>query len=188
MLSNKFSKLAVLCAALLLISQSALAEQNDGPFFGKEAKGKWIVGVKAAKIDANSDFVDDADAVGIVLGYEFFRVIGDAGGSSTVEFEYLKADETPILGFGDYEAEMANLFFTYRTAGKLYFKAKLGASFSEITVVTPAFDDTVNDVSLAGGIGLGYHIGDYGVVELEYSDDAGNNDLGVLGFNALLEF
>lgn len=183
-----FCRLTAVTAALLLGSQTAMAEQNNGPFFGKEAKGKWIVGVKAAKIDANSTVVDDADAVGVVLGYEFFRVIGNAGGSSTIEFEYLKGDETPISGFGDYEAEMANLFFTYRTAGKLYFKAKLGASFSEITVETPAFDDTVNDVSLAGGIGFGYHVGDYGVIEIEYSDDAGNNDLGVLGFNALLEF
>lgn len=189
-LTNSIIKVITI-SAFALASGSAIAAKNgtnEGTFFGKEAPGKWIIGVKAGQVDANSEFVEDADAVGLVLGYEFARPIGNNGGSSTVELEYIKADETPISGFGDYEVDMLNLFFTYRTAGTLYFKAKAGASFSTITLTTPAFDTDVDDVSLAGGIGLGYRIGDYGVIELEYSDDTGDNDLGVIGLNALLEF
>ncbi len=182
---------AISLTSITLAATSANAADNglnNGPFFGKEAPGKWIIGVKAGSVDANSEFVDDADAVGVVLGYEFARPIGNSGGSSTVELEYIQADETPISGFGNYEVDMLNLFFTYRTAGKLYFKAKAGASFSTLTLTTPAFDTDIDDVSLAGGIGLGYRIGEYGVVEIEYSDDTGDNDLGMLALNALLEF
>ena len=179
-----------LVAAIVLLgsSQLAMAEPNDGTFFGKEAKGKWIIGVKGAKIDTNSEFVDDADATGIVLGYEFDRVIGTRGGSSTVELEYITGDETTLDGAGTYEADMLNLFFTYRTAGDLYFKAKAGVSYSELSINAVAFDTTFDEVSLAAGVGLGYHIGEYGSIEIEYVDDTSDNDLGLLGLNALLEF
>ncbi|NND82486.1 MAG: hypothetical protein HKN50_08670 [Gammaproteobacteria bacterium] len=174
--------------ALSAASGTALAKKNGGTFFGKEAKGKWIIGVKAAKIDSNVEEVNDADAKGIVLGYEFDRVIGDSGGTATVELEYVQGDDTVIDGFGSYEANMLNLFMTYRTAGTIYFKAKGGASYSDLTITTVAFQDTLDSVSLVGGIGLGYRIGDYGAVEVEYTDDTGDNDLGLIGFNAMLEF
>lgn len=161
---------------------------NDGPFFGQHAKGKWIIGVKAAKIDNNLENVEDADAIGVVLGYEFDRPIGNLGGSSTIEFEYIDADSTNLVGIGDYDPDMFNLFFSYRSAGDLYYKLKLGLSYSDIEFVTPGFDDGFEDVALAAGIGLGYRIEDYGSVELEYSADSGDNDLGVLGLNALLQF
>ena len=178
---------AIVIVIALLISHAASAA-NDGPFFGKEAPGKWIIGVKAGDIDANTETVKDADAVGIVVGYEFDRVVGTAGGSSTVELEYIQGDETNIPGFGSYEVDMLNLFFTYRTPGKLYFKAKGGLSYSDLLITTPAFDESNEEVSLAAGIGLGFRVGDYGVIEIEYVDDTGDNDLGVYGINALLEF
>ncbi len=189
-MSQLTTSLIKLAAFALIATNTAQAqnEMNDGPFFGKEAPGKWIIGAKAGKIDANSELVDDADAVGVVLGYEFARPIGNLGGSSTIELEYLKGDETPISGFGDYEVDMLNLFFTYRSAGKLYFKAKAGASFSTVTLTTPGFEQDVDDISIAAGFGFGYRVGDYGVVELEYSDDTGDTDLGVIALNALLEF
>lgn len=161
---------------------------NDGPFFGKEAKGKWIIGIKAAKVDNNIEDIEDADAVGIVLGYEFDRPIGDLGGTSTIELEYIDADETNLSGFGTYDPDLLNLFFTYRSAGDLYYKLKLGLSYSDIEFETPGFTGGNEDVALAAGLGLGYRVGDYGSIELEYSADSGDNDLGVLGLNALLEF
>lgn len=186
-LISRSQLLSALLLSVALFSHNALA-QNDGPFFGKQAKGKWVIGVKAAKIDNNQEDIKDADAIGIVLGYEFDRPIGDLGGSSTFELEYVSGDTTPITGVGNYEANILNAFFTYRSAGKLYYKLKAGLSYADILLNTPAFDSSFEDVSLAAGIGLGYHVGDYGVIELEYSQDTSDTDLGILGVNALLEF
>ena len=185
------SKITLLCTAVLMLSTGtawAQQELNDGPFFGKHAKGKWIIGVKAAKVDNNVEDLKDADAVGLVLGYEFDRPIGSAGGSSTVELEYINGDSTDFAGVGTYDPDILNLFFSYRSAGDLYYKFKVGVSYSDVELTTPAFTTGNEDVALAGGIGLGYRVGDYGTVELEYSMDSGENDLGVLGLNALLEF
>jgi len=186
-------RVLLLCLFTLMFNQTAYAqvrsgEDHSGPFFGKEAKGKWIIGVKAGKIDNNVETVSDADAIGLVLGYEFARPIGIQGGSSTVELEFLSGDETNIDSFGEYEVDILNLFFTYRSAGKLYYKIKGGLSYSNVDVSFPAVDFSNEEVALAAGIGLGYHIGDYGVIELEYSQDSGDNDLGVLAVSALLEF
>ena len=171
----------------LSVSQSVSARDGDGTFFGKEAKGTWIVGIKLGQIDNNFEDLKDADAVGLVLGYEFNRPIGGSG-TSTVELEFINGDETNFQGLGNYEVDIVNLFFTYRSVGTLYFKAKLGASYSDVNVMVPAFSTSNEDVALAGGIGLGYHVGDYGVIEFEYSADTGDNDFGIIGLNALLEF
>jgi hypothetical protein len=173
--------------APLLLSQNAVAADNGGPFFGEKATGKWIVGVKVGKIDDNVKDIKDADALGIVLGYEFDSPIEDSG-SSTFELEYVSGDATNLQGIGEYNADIISGFFTYRSAGTLYFKVKAGLSYTEIETNTPLSRDTYEDVSLAAGIGLGYHVGDYGVLELEYSQDSSDTDLGILALNALLEF
>ena len=172
----------------LTVSSAQAQMDNSGPFFGKQAKGKWIIGVKAAKIDNNVEDLEDADAIGVVVGYEFDRAISTFGGSSTVELEYIDGDSTNLAGVGTYDPDILNLFFSYRSAGELYYKLKLGLSYSDIEITTPGLTDGNEDVALAGGIGLGYRIGDYGTVEVEYSLDSGENDLGILGLNALLEF
>lgn len=171
----------------MLLSGNVAARDNEGTFFGQEATGKWIIGVKVGKIDNNMEDIKDADALGIVLGYEFDAPIGDSG-SSTFELEYVSGDTTNFGGLGNYEANVLNGFFTYRSAGTLYFKVKAGVSYTDIEVNTLGLTDSSEDVSLAAGIGLGYHVKDYGVIELEYSQDSGDADLGILGLNALLEF
>lgn len=176
------------CVAAISTAQAQYQDSNDGPFFGKEAKGKWIIGLKVAKIDNNFEDIKDADAVGIVLGYEFNKSIGNLGGSSTVELEYIDADDTDLFGIGTYDPDLLNLFFTYRSAGDLYYKLKMGLSYSDIELNTPGLIGGNEEVALAAGLGLGYRVGDYGSVEIEYSADSGDNDLGVLGLNALLEF
>lgn len=188
-ISNSFVSQTILLTLITLLGlgQNAFAE-NRGAFFGKEAGGKWIIGAKAAKLDNNQQDVKDADAVGIVLGYEFDRPIGNNGGKSTFELEYITGDSTPITGVGKYEANVLNAFITYRSAGTLYYKLKVGLSYTDLLLTTPAFDNTFEDVALAAGIGLGYHISDIGAVEIEYSQGSGDSDLGVLGLNALLEF
>lgn len=190
---NKNIKSAILTlaavAALATHNSSFAADPNSGAFFGSNAPGKWIIGGKAAKVDLNGPDTKDADAAGIVVGYEFARSIGDLGGSSTVEFEYITGDgSVDSLGV-DYDVNVANIFFTYRSPGTLYYKLKGGLAYSDFE-----FNDTqlgqsdFEDVSLAFGVGLGYRVGDLGVVELEYSTDTGDADLGILAVNALLEF
>ena len=183
---SNLAKIALIGVFAISANQAALA-QDDGPFFGKHAKGKWIVGIKAAKIENNIEEIKDADGFGIVLGYQFDSPVG-SNGTSSVELEYISGDDTNIQTVASYDADILNLFFTYRSPGTLYFKAKAGLSYSDIELNSPAFRSTNEDVAFALGLGIGYHIGDYGVVELEYSADSGENDLGVLGLNALLEF
>jgi len=92
---------ALLIASLLGAGQQAAYAQHDGFFFGKKAKGKWTIGAKAANVDPNVQDVKDANAAGIVLGYEFAQAIGDSGGSSSVELEYITADNARDRdGFG----------------------------------------------------------------------------------------
>ena len=180
----------LITTALLLLSfgTSTLAADNGGTFFGKEALGKWIIGVKAGKIDPKIKSIDNADTIGIVLGYKFARSVG-GNGSSTFEVEYLTSDQSAINDTFVYEADVINGFFTYRTAGDLYLKLKAGVSYADIVVKALGDPNTdFDEVSLAGGIGLGYHIGDYGVIEVEYQTDVGTPDLGIFSVNALMEF
>lgn len=173
--------------ACVFVSSSTLAA--DGAFFGKEAAGKWIIGPKVVNIDPNLDTISDASGVGIVAGYEFDKDI--AGGKSSFEIEYISGDEESI-NIGSpvtYEANVLNAFFAYRTAGDLYFKIKGGISYVDIDVSSGTLiDDTFEDVSIAAGVGFGYRISDRGLVEIEYSQDAGDSDLGILGLNGLFSF
>jgi len=181
---------AALCIASLSIHSVAFAAERDhgGTFFGKNAPGKWIIGLKVANIDPNEDEVQDADGLGIVLGYEFARSIG-GGGSSTFELEYIDGDDEGAGDFFEYDANILNAFFTYRSAGTLYFKLKAGLTYSDVSVNSILGEEFDNeDVALAAGIGLGYRVLDYGVIELDYSQDSGDNELGIFGINGLLEF
>lgn len=200
---NKTKLISSLAAVLASLGISSNVVAQDGPFFGHEASGKWIIGVKAANIDPNMPDTNDASAAGIVLGYEFAKAVGQ--GTSTFEIEYLTGDEEqistvnelatiPSTGqgqrlFGTYEADVLNMFFTYRSPGTLYYKVKGGLSYVDLNASPVSLlDQDFEDVSLAGGIGLGYRVSDLGVVELEYSQGSGDADLGILGLNALLQF
>ncbi|MEO0369226.1 MAG: hypothetical protein AAF197_10640 [Pseudomonadota bacterium] len=191
----------VIFAVSASLSINAHAQDDEGFFFGQPAKGKWIIGAKIANVDTNIPEVQDSEAAGVVLGYEFARPVGNNGGSATIELEYLQSDKTRIsieeLSQATYEADIINLFFTYRSAGKLYFKVKGGFSYVDRTVNNVAggvllnnndFLISTEDVSIAGGIGLGYRINDNGVIEVEYSQDSGDADTGILGVNAFLQF
>jgi len=176
--------------ALATQSPSFAADSNSGPFFGKNAPGKWIIGGKLANIDPNTPGVDveDADAAGIVLGYEFARSIGDAGGSSTVEFEYITGDSDSSQFGTEYDVDVANIFFTYRSAGTVYYKLKGGLTYTNFDINTLGVRSDFEDVSAGFGVGLGYRVGDLGVIELEYATETGDADVDIIGVNALLEF
>lgn len=201
---QNFKTKLFLTATIAIAALSASIVKADGlNVFGNEAKGKWIIGAKAVNIDANEPGLNDASGTGVMVGYEFDRDV--AGGRSSFEIEYITGDEEQIsqlngLGFipsefaigsltGTYEVDIVNAFFTYKSAGDVYLKLKGGISYADINVRVGTFLDTsFEDTSIAGGIGIGYRIGDRGQIELEYSKDAGNSDLGVVGLNGLLKF
>lgn len=190
---NRNYKLCAASAAMLALLSSNVSfadEARSGTFFGKEANGKWIIGVKATKVENDGAVrevnTDDSDATGIVLGYEFARPVGDSG-SSSVELEILGIDDADVGNgsLGQWSGDIVNLFFTYRSPGTIYWKGKIGLSYTSLDYTL--FSEQ-NDTSLALGLGLGYRVEDYGVIELEYSKDSGDNDIGLLGLNALLRF
>ena len=95
--------------------------------YGENNRGKWIIGGKVANLDTNQAGVNDAEAAGVVLGYEFAQPIGEDG-TASVELEYLRGDET-LISIEDpfqreYSTDVVNLFFTYRSGGQIYFKLK----------------------------------------------------------------
>lgn len=190
-LSKSLSRILLATTLAFAFSATSYAQSDGrGPFFGKDAPGKWIVGAKLAKVENDADETEDTEGVGIVLGYEFARPVG-AYGTSTIEFEYIKTDDGDIADgvLGEWDADIYSVFFTYRSAGTLYFKGKIGAQYSSVDISIPGLISLeADDTSLALGVGLGYRVSDLGVIELEYTKDSGDNDIGVLGLNALLEF
>lgn len=197
----------IFAAACLTMNSSFAADDKSGPFFGNKAAGKWIVGLKAANIDTNVPDAKDTTGIGVVLGYEFAKSVGD--GTSSVELEYIIGDEQDVVDLGgigpiadtlivngartpvrgSYEADIINLYFTYRSPGDLYYKFKGGLSYVDLNVSPEiVLDRDYEDASLAAGIGLGYRFLDRGAIELEYSQTTGDADIGILGLNGMLRF
>lgn len=196
---NLISSLAAI-ACLATSAPAFAADEADGPFFGKEAPGKWIVGAKYVNIDPNVADTKDADGVGIVLGYEFATSVGQ--GTSSFEIEYINADEGEVSvvnnvalvpatpgAYGTYEADVINAYFTYRSPGALFYKLKGGLSYVDLNIAPVSLlDRDYEDVSIAVGVGIGYRINELGIIEVEYTQDSGDADVGTLGVNALLTF
>ena len=74
-----FAQLLVFPA--MLVSFSAIATEfdqpGDGPFFGEEANGQWLIGAKYVDMNNSDDGIGEEEArnAGIILGYEFARPV-----------------------------------------------------------------------------------------------------------------
>ncbi len=179
---------AALTLFVLCMSTASFAEEG-GAFFGKKAAGKWIIGGKVSNIDLNESFVDDSSGTGIVLGYEFAKSVGT--GKSSFEIEYIAGEEENINSSSifSYEVTQLNAFFTYRSAGNVFYKLKGGLEYSEIDVRGGSFSQNdFEDTSLAGGIGIGYRFNEYGLIELEYTKGSSDADIATVSLNGLLTF
>jgi len=66
--------LAVLFTLTPSMTTLAIADE-EGTFFGQDASGKWIVGLKAGVMQNGTDGFGDATNAGVVLGYRFDRAI-----------------------------------------------------------------------------------------------------------------
>jgi len=186
---------STIIAASLICSNAAISAE-DGPFFGKKAAGKWMIGPKIANIDPNyaplnqqGTGIKDSKGVGIILGYEFDKDINE--GKPSFEIEYIVGDDENINALSpiNYEATVLNAFFAYRSAGSLFYKLKGGLSYVDIDVkLGPLTDNSFEDVALAAGIGIGYKFSEAGLVEIEFSQDFGDADLSILGLNGIFTF
>lgn len=186
---------AVFLVPFIVNAAPALAD-NDGPFFGQYAAGKWMIGAKAAKVQNGSDGFKDGNGTGLILGYEFARPVG-YDGSVSIEVELLKSGNAavdPASSFlsggavGEWDADITNVFFAYRSPGTVYFKGKLGFQRSQVQLKIPGFSSESDDVSMAWGAGLGLRLGEWGLIEAEYSTGTATNDIGLISVNAVATF
>lgn len=170
----------------LSVATPALGDE-EGTFFGQDATGKWIVGIKAGIVENSTEGFGDATNAGVVLGYRFSRPIGGIGGSSSVEFEFTTSvDDGELAGTGTtWDVDTYALFFTYSTPGTVYFKGKLGGMTTD---VSSSNSGLANDASGFGyGVGLGVKVGQKGKIELEYTGVTGDNNLNFWSLGGLIE-
>jgi hypothetical protein len=182
-------------ATLALLAANTVSA-DDFTWFGQSADGNWIAGVKVDSIDHGRTGYSDARNMGLLFGYEFSRPVG-LEGTSSIEIEFSDSfDEgdvsTDAFGIGgDWQTENIGLYFTYRTPGNVYFKAKLGALRSDVTTEldnTPSVRE--QDTSFSYGAGLGLKLGDTGNfnVELEVTGTSGDNDLNLISLGGIYKF
>lgn len=180
----------------MALSMPTAFSQEEGTFFGQEANGKWIIGGKVSQMRTGKDGFDDANAAGIIIGYEFARPVG-YDGKASIEFEFVSSSDGDIRAgssflpegeAGFWSAEMTNIFFAYRTPGKIYFKAKLGGQRTKQTIKITGDSVDNDEVAFAFGVGLGIKLADWARLEVEYSQDTSDNDVGLLSVNAMALF
>jgi len=145
-----FAQLLVLPAVLVSLSVSATEfdQPGDGPFFGEDANGQWLIGAKYVDMNNSDDGLGEEEArnAGLILGYEFARPVWK--GKAAFEFQYL-----PSVSWGDvngadssnpsiypnggrWENPVYSGYVAYRTAGKIYAKGKVGIVASRFKIET----------------------------------------------------
>ncbi len=160
---------------------------EEGTFFGQDATGKWIVGIKGGIMENDTEGFGDATNAGVVLGYRFSRPIGGIGGSSSVEFEFTTSvDDGDVSGTTTtWDVDTYALFFTYSTPGTVYFKGKLGGMTSDVSSSIPGLSGSAS--GLGYGVGFGVKVGQQGKIELEYTGVTGDNSLNFWSIGGLIE-
>lgn len=167
--------------------------------FAQAQDGKWMIGGKQVEVTNDSLAFRNAEGSGIIVGYHFAKPVGETG-SGSIELEYIQTDNAstiPVdinrfIGFiGEWEADIFNLLFSYRTGGNFFFKAKGGLQYSSMTLRNASpfgFSGDIDDVSVIYGLGFGARITDFGLIEVEYTAETGDNNLGMYQANAIIQF
>lgn len=197
---SKIAAQVILGGLTALVATSVLAQNDprkDGTFFGYEARGKWMVGVKGAIVQNSEADFGDATNVGLLFGYTFARPVG-INGSASIEFEGTsntdEGDIGPDSNFGpnvtgQWDVDTLALFFAYRTPGVVYFKGKLGGVQSKVEArLSNGTTASQDDFGFAYGAGLGVRLGNHGKIEAEYTGVSGDNDIGLISLGGILEF
>ena len=146
-------KRILLASALLAVNVSVVAEESS------YAATSFYVGIKTGSlnIDDGDGYDYDADApISFSVGYMSEVGAGTVG----LEFDYTIADIDISDGYYSATFDYTGLGFygTYRSAGDVYFKAKLGINRGELE----GYGESDSDTETAGGIGIGFRNGNVG--------------------------
>jgi hypothetical protein len=147
----------------MLVSLSAIAatefdQPGDGPFFGEEAHGQWLVGGKYVTMNNSDDGIsqDSSANAGILLGYEFARPVWK--GKAAFEFQYLPtvkngevtsttaSNPSIYPAGGEWENPVYSGYVAYRTPGKIYAKGKVGIVASRFKITTTSVEQKYEDI------------------------------------------
>ena len=162
---NKSVYTAVAAAFTLATASPAFAQQA-GMRLQPPADPLYF-GLKAGAMDVD-DTEDAASNVGVFAGYKFHE---DERGAFFGEAEYTRTfsdGEARGPAAGDYDVETLSGYGGFRSAGQLFWKAKVGLSWWDVSVegLSPAEED---DVSLSAGIGGGWRLNENTGIEAEYT-------------------
>jgi hypothetical protein len=141
--------------------------------FNNAALAEFYFGAKTGPMIIDKSGVDDPTNLGLMLGYELPvpLLIGALG----VEGEVTRTVEDGSFLQRDVELDTAAAYAAFRTAGPVYFKARLGyADLDE-----EGISDIDGGTSAGVGVGLGLGLVQF---ELEFTvleDDVGFFSLGV---------
>ena len=145
----KHFALPLTCALSVAWTSNAMAG-NDPQFTVGLNKGN-------AGIDSSAGLLsEDADMLGLQFGYDF-------GNMWAVEGIVSQGDIASLVDL-DYKA----VHGVFRTTRLFYFMAKAG--YGSLTFDSDSFLGDIDDQSgLSGGLGFGFHLGDHGNIELEFT-------------------
>ena len=135
---------------------------------GATEERPWFVGLKTGIVSLDESGVDDLTQAGVLLGYKFAR--GDWG-SVAIEGEYADTVSEGDLDFpgAEWSAESLAGCLAYRSAGRGYFKGKVG--YTDVTAEVSAFglSEEVDDSDFSAGIGFGWKFRKNTALEIEWT-------------------
>lgn len=155
-----------IAAAFTLATASPVFAQGAGVRLQPPANPLYF-GLKAGAMDVD-DTDDAASNVGAMVGYKFHE---DERGAFFGEGEYTRTfsdGEAAGALAGDYDVETLSAYGGFRSAGQLFWKAKVGLSWWDVAVegAGAAEDD---GTSLSFGAGGGWRLNENTGIEAEYT-------------------
>lgn len=156
-------------AAFTLATASPVFAQQAGMRLQPPADPLYF-GLKAGAMDVD-DTEDAASNVGAFVGYKFHE---DERGAFFGEGEYTRTfsdgEASAVLGSGDYDVETLSAYGGFRSAGQIFWKAKVGLSWWDYSVegASPGAGEE-DDISLSFGAGAGWRLNENTGIEAEYT-------------------
>jgi len=187
---NNLASFATTFALTTALLFPAIVHAEKTTWFGKEASGTWMAGLKYGRQANGNEGFGEATASTIMLGYVFDRPVY-RDGTGSIEFEFTNTvDNGDIIDSagrpnGVWAHDSTSIFFAYRPPGTVYFKAKIGATVADRYVSLPSHPPVSHDqeLDLSWGAGLGVHLGERANIEVEYTMPLGVNNSESLGAN-----
>lgn len=161
---NTLTKTLLALAVLPMIAVSAQAQVG-------QLQGTPYIGAKAGQIildDEGLDSYDNANALGVVLGYNFTP-------SLAIETEYLGSSDTDftVEGVdGEYNAKTYGLYgkYTYNfNNSPIYATARVGVAKVKVELDVLGATGKYDESGVAGGLGLGYNLTPNANIEAQYN-------------------